>query len=116
MSPQNRPLWLRVIDRADQTVTPAANRFVRTDLFADIASLTARVERQVRRRIEHQTVRIWHAYGLPTVSDIRQVSRQVATLEARLRDMDERLEELVGRPEPPPARRPARTRERDDAS
>lgn len=116
MSFQNRPFWLRLVDRADQTVTPAANRFVRTDLFADVASVAARVERQVRRRIERQTVRVWHAYGLPTVSDIRRVSRQIATVEARLRDMDERLEDLVEQREPPPPERRARTRERPDAS
>lgn len=116
MSSHNRPFWLRLVDRADQTVTPAANRFVRTDLFADVASVTARVEREVRRRIEHQTARIWHAYGLPTVSDIRRVSRQIATLEARLRDIDARLEDLVELHEPPARERHARARERPDGT
>jgi hypothetical protein len=91
--PTSRPPWRVVVDRLDRTVSPRADTLVRTNLFADSVAAFIRLEAQVRRRLEHQSARIWHLYNLPTATDIRRMRGQLASVEARLRDVSERLEE-----------------------
>jgi hypothetical protein len=92
--PQPRPpTWRVVVDRLDRTVSPRADAFVRTNLFADTVAAMIRMEAQVRRRAERQTNRMWHLCNLPTASDIRRMRSQLASVEARLRDVSERQEE-----------------------
>jgi hypothetical protein len=82
-----------MVDRLDRTVSPRADAVVRTNVFADSVAAMIRLEAQVRRRLEHQSARIWHLYNLPTATDIRRMRGQLASMEARLRDVSERLEE-----------------------
>ena len=89
----SRPTWRLVVDRLDRTVSPRADAVVRTNVFADSVAAMIRLEAQVRRRLEHSSARIWHMYNLPTATDIRRMRGQLASMEARLRDVSERLEE-----------------------
>jgi hypothetical protein len=82
-----------MVDRLDRTVSPRADAVVRTNLFADSVAAMIRLEAQVRRRAERQTTRVWHMWNLPTAGDIRRMRSQLSSMEARLRDMAERLEE-----------------------
>jgi hypothetical protein len=91
--PTSRPTWRVMVDRLDRTVSPRADAVVRTNLFADSVAAMIRLEAQVRRRLEHQSARVWHLYNLPTATDIRRMRGQLASMEARLRDVSERLEE-----------------------
>jgi hypothetical protein len=94
MPAKTRPWWRSAVDRADRAVTPTANTFVRTDLFADAVSAATRLEARLRRRVERQATWVWHAYHLPSSGDVRRISAQLAALEARVRDVQERLEDL----------------------
>jgi Uri superfamily endonuclease len=94
MAASNRPWWRSAVDRADRMVTPTANSFVRTDIFADAVSAATRLEARLRRRVERQATWVWHVYHLPSSGDVRRISAQLAALEARVRDMQERLEDL----------------------
>jgi hypothetical protein len=82
-----------MIDQVDRIVTPSADRLVRTSLFADSIAAVTRLEVQVRRRLERQTSAYWHLLNLPTAGDIKRVRRQLAAMEARLRDLSEQLED-----------------------
>jgi len=88
-----KPAWRSVVDGVDRLVTPQANAFVRTNVFADLIAITTRLEVQVRRRAERQTSWLWHLWNLPTAGDIRRVRAQLAALEGRMRDMSERLDD-----------------------
>jgi hypothetical protein len=90
---QPRPTWRVMVERLDRTVSPRADAVVRTNLFADSVAAMIRLEAQVRRRAERQTTRVWHLWNLPTAGDIRRMRSQLSSVEARLRDMSERLEE-----------------------
>ena len=95
MSPDNnKPLWRSVVDSADRIITPTANNVVRTDLFADVVSAATRLEARLRRRVDRQMNQVWHLYRLPSTVDMRRVLTQLAALEARLRDIAERLDDL----------------------
>ena len=94
MSQRSKPKWREAVDAIDGFVTPTANNVVRTDIFADVVAAGTRLEARLRRRVERQATRVWHLYQLPSAGDIRRISSQLATLEARLRDMSERFEDL----------------------
>jgi hypothetical protein len=86
--------WRPLVDGVDRRVTPPANRLMRTNLFADYIAVATRLEARLRRRIERQTTWLLHQYNLPAAGDIRKVRAQLATVEARIRDMSERLEDM----------------------
>jgi len=93
MAKPEPPAWRSAVDRVDRAVSPRADAFVRTNGFADAVAAMIRLESQLRRRIERQTSRVWHLYNLPTASDVRRLRSQLSAVEARLRDLSERLEE-----------------------
>lgn len=88
-----RPWWRPLIDGIDRRVTPPANNLVRTNVFADTVAVMTRLETRLRRRVERQSAWLLHQYNLPTFEDVRKVRAQLAAVEARLRDMNERLED-----------------------
>lgn len=87
------PWWRPVVDEIDRRVTPPANRLVRTNVFADSVAIMTRLEVRLRRRIERQSTWLLHQYNLPAAEDIRKLRAQLAAVEARLRDVSERLED-----------------------
>src|SRR5829696_4792111 len=87
------PLWKRAVDRADSVITPPSNSFVRTDLFADAVTTVTRIDQRLRRIGERRTRQVLHALNLPAASDIRRVYSQMSALEARVRDIQERLDD-----------------------
>jgi hypothetical protein len=93
MPKSNRPAWKAAVDKVDRTVTPRADKVVRTNAFADAVAAMIRLESQIRRRFERHTSRVWHLWNLPTATDVRRLRSQLSAVEARLRDVSERLEE-----------------------
>ena len=87
------PWWRPLVNQLDQRITPPANRLVRTNVFADSVAMMTRVEVRLRRRLERQSTWLLHQYNLPAAEDIRKVRAQLAAVEARLRDVSERLED-----------------------
>jgi hypothetical protein len=96
MSEPRDSLLRSVFDRVDRIATQSANSVVRTDLLADVVSASTRLEARLRRRAERQATWVWHLWHLPSESDVRRISGQLAALEARLRDVSERLDERDG--------------------
>jgi hypothetical protein len=87
------PWWRPLVNGLDKRITPPANRLVRTNLFADTVAVVTRVEVRLRRRAERQSTWLLHQYNLPAAGDIRKMRAQLAAVEARLRDMSERMED-----------------------
>ena len=85
--------WRPLVDAVDSQVTPRANALVRTNVFADLVAIGTRLEARLRRRMEAQTTWVLHQYNLPTATDVRRMRAQLAAVEARLRDMSERLDD-----------------------
>jgi hypothetical protein len=88
-----RPWWRPVVDGIDRRITPPANRLVRTNVFADTVAVVTRIEVRLRRRLERQSTWLLHQYNLPAAGDIRKMRAQLAAVEARLRDISERMED-----------------------
>ncbi len=77
----------------DRVVTPPADALVRTNLFADAVAVATRLEIQLRRRVERKSTWLLHTWNLPTASDVRRILAQLAAVEARVRDLSERLDD-----------------------
>jgi hypothetical protein len=92
------PWWRPLVNQLDRRITPSANRLVRTNVFADSIAMMTRLEVRLRRRIERQSTWLLHQYNLPAAEDIRKVRAQLAAVEARLRDVTERLEDQQREP------------------
>ncbi len=92
-APPNAPAWRNLVQRLDGFVTPPADAFVRTNLFADSIGAMTRMEVQMRRRVERQTTTLLHLLNLPTATDIKKVRAQLSALEARVRDLTEQLDD-----------------------
>lgn len=95
--PSDAPTWRKLVQRLDRTVTPPADAFVRTSLFADSVAALTRLEVQVRRRLERQTTSCMHLLNLPTAGDVKRVRAQLAVMEARMRDLNEQLNDQAQR-------------------
>jgi hypothetical protein len=90
----SRAWWRPIVDGIDSVVTPPANALVRSNAFADAVSTLTRLEVRLRRRAERQSTWLLHLYNLPTAGDVRRMRAQLAALQAQLRDVSERVEEL----------------------
>jgi hypothetical protein len=110
------PWWRPLVDGIDKRVTPPANKLVRTNLFADTVATMTRLEVRLRRRLERQSTWLLHQYNLPTANDIRKVRAQLASLEARIRDLAETVEDQQREQRPRPARSPAARTKRTTGS
>ena len=75
----SRPMWRKMVDRLDDSVSPRADAVVRTNVFADSVAAMIRLEAQVRRRLERQSTRVWHLWNLPTAGDVRRMRAQPRT-------------------------------------
>jgi hypothetical protein len=90
----SRAWWRPIVDGIDNFVTPPANALVRSNVFADTVSTLTRLEVRLRRRAERQSTWLLHLYNLPTAGDVRRMRAQLAALQAQVRDVSERLEDL----------------------
>jgi polyhydroxyalkanoate synthesis regulator phasin len=85
-----RPLWRQAFDAVDRRIAGPVEGAARSDVFGDVLALTVRAERRLRRELERRTRRALHFANLPTASDVRRLSEQVAELRRELRELEER--------------------------
>ena len=106
MPPSKPPLWRQAFDAVEGRIAPPAERAVQTDLFADAVALAFRGRRRIQREIERQSRRALHLVNIPTATDVKRVSEQLAALQRQTRALEHRLAQEQS---PPPAARRSRT-------
>ena len=87
------PSLLDTVKRFDRLVSPPVNRFVRTNLFTDSIAALTRFEARARRQLESRTSTALHMLNMPTATDMKKVRGQLASLEVRLRDVSDQLDD-----------------------
>jgi polyhydroxyalkanoate synthesis regulator phasin len=85
-----KPLWRQVFDAVDRRVAGPVEAGAHSDLFNDLVSLQWRLARRAQREAEKRTRRVLHAVNLPTATDVRRLSEQVASLQRQLRELEDR--------------------------
>jgi hypothetical protein len=89
----DKPTWRRAFDRVEGPLGSALEDVARSEQFAQALGLTTRARAGVRRELERQTRRLWHAANLPAGSDVAHLRRQVAALDHELRQVRRALEQ-----------------------
>jgi len=107
MAPSKPPLWRQAFDAVEGRIGPPAERAVQTDLFADTVALALKSRRRIQREIERQSRRALHLVNIPTATDVKRVSEQLAALQRQTRALEHRLAEQ--QQSPPPSQRGARS-------
>ena len=100
------PLWRQAFDAVEGRVAKPAEQAVQSDVFADALALAFRGRRRVQREIERQSRRVLHLVNIPTATDVKRVSEQLAALQRQTRALEHRLEREQANSGP--RRRPAR--------
>jgi hypothetical protein len=86
----DKPLWRRTFDTVDRHVAGPAEAAARSDAFGDALTLGLRLRRRAQREVEKRTRRVLHLVNLPTATDVRRLSEQVAALRREVRELEER--------------------------
>jgi polyhydroxyalkanoate synthesis regulator phasin len=86
----DKPLWRKAFDAVDSRVAGPVEAGAHSDLFADLVALNWRLARRAQREVERRTRRILHMANLPTATDVRRLSEQVAALQRELRELEDR--------------------------
>ena len=95
-NPPNTPGWRKAFDAVERRIARPVESGVRTDTFNDALTLVFRTRRELQRAIERQTRRALHTANLPTATDVKRLSEQVAALHHELRTL-QRERERSGR-------------------
>jgi hypothetical protein len=86
----DKPLWRRTFDTVDRHIAGPAEAVARSDAFGDALTLGLRLRRRAQREVEKRTRRALHLVNLPTATDVRRLSEQVAALRREVRALEER--------------------------
>ena len=88
--PSTKPAWRKAFDAVERRVAGPVESGVRTDAFNDVMAVVYRTRREVQRTVERQTRRALHMANLPTATDVKQLSEQVAALHREVRALERR--------------------------
>lgn len=89
----NKPLWRKAYDAVDSRIAPPLESVVQTPQFATVLSTAIRMQAEARRQVERRSRRLWHLVNLPSGSDVTRLRDQVVSLDRRVRELTEALEE-----------------------
>jgi hypothetical protein len=85
-----KPLWRRTFDTVDRHIAGPAEAAARSEAFGDALTIGLRLRRRAQREVERRTRRVLHLVNLPTATDVRRLSEQVAALRREVRELEER--------------------------
>jgi hypothetical protein len=87
------PRWRSAFNAVERRIGEPLESAVATREFAGLLGLAARLQRTTSRTVE-QSLSWWlHQWGMPSRTDIREVSRAVTRVERQLRDLSRDLED-----------------------
>jgi len=86
----DKPLWRKAFDEVDRRVSGPVEAGAHSDLFGDLVTLNVRLARRAQREVERRSRRLLHLANLPTATDVRRLSEQVASLQREVRELEDR--------------------------
>jgi len=87
------PTWRRAFDTVERGVGIPLEGLVRSDRFFDAITLVTRSRSEVNRQLERVSRRALHLLNIPTATDVRRLSDQVARMDRRVIAMRKDLSE-----------------------
>jgi len=90
---EERPLWRRAFDAWEKEVAPRVEEYVRTEEFADRAAAAQRANKQAQEAATAAATAFVRFWNLPSAVDMNKVTKQVESMDRRLRAITRKLEE-----------------------
>jgi hypothetical protein len=90
----NGPLWKRAYDSVEKQAGPALTQFFSKPEVVEAVTLGMAVQRRARDDLGEVIRRGLHSVNLPSGTDVRKVSNQIAGLEREIRLLSRQVEEL----------------------
>jgi hypothetical protein len=97
----SKPLWLKVVLRAERAIGEPVEWAVRTDTYFDVVTKVTRVTAKAKGTAEGASRRALHLLNLPAGSDVRRLREQLSRVERRLSALSDDVAELDGAPPAP---------------
>jgi hypothetical protein len=86
----DKPMWRQAFDAVDRRVSGPMERAAGSDAFHDAVTVGLRLQARVRGRVERESRRALHLLNLPSHTDVRRLSEQLAALRRDLRELERR--------------------------
>ncbi len=86
------PMWRQTFDAVERPVARASEAWVQSDVFMNTLAVTWKVQRRLTRQVQGGVAWWFGLWDLPTGADVRQVAKQVASLERQVRELARELE------------------------
>ncbi len=90
----SQPLWKQAYDVAEQRTAPVLTKLLSAPEVVDALGLAMAVRRRAVDDVSQFIRRNLHNVNLPSGTDVRDVSNQVAGLERQIRQLNRRIDEL----------------------
>jgi len=84
-------LWRQGFDAIERPLAAAAESWIQSQTFMDLAAMTIRTQRRLTAAGQRVTEEWLHAWGMPARGDLLALMNQVGRLEQRVRDLDREL-------------------------
>ena len=93
MAESSAPVWKQLFDAAERTVGSRVNEFARSENYAIVVGLAARLQREAADRSERMSRQFLHMANLPAGSDVNRLLTQIAKLEREVRELRKQLDD-----------------------
>lgn len=93
----DQPLWKRAYDLAEQQAAPVLTQVLSAPEVIEAVALAMAVRRRAIGDMSQFIRRNLHSVNLPSGTDVRDVSNQIAGLERQIRQLNRRIDELQPR-------------------
>jgi len=88
------PLWKKAYDSLEKQAGPALSDFLSKPEVVEAITLGMAIQRRARDDLGDVIRRGLHTVNLPSGTDVRKVSNQIAGLEREIRQLSRQVEEL----------------------
>lgn len=87
--PSSTPLWREIFDAVEEPLGDLLTEATESEVFADVGMIAFRARDLVQREIERRTRHVLHFANIPTATDVRRLSAQVAALQRQVRRLEQ---------------------------
>ena len=91
----NNPIWRTTVAALSGTVDTQVQRLLGSEAVVVAVGLVHTVQRDVVKRAERTSNRVWHVLNLPTGTDLNRLFAQLGSVEREIRVLEKRLKDAV---------------------
>jgi hypothetical protein len=89
------PIWRSTFATLAGAVDTQVHRVLGSEAAGVAVGLAHTVQRDIAKRAEHASARVWHMFNLPTGSDVNRLFVQLGSVEREIRGLQKRVGDVV---------------------